>query len=324
MKKFIGMTAALFAIAFTASQYSGCSKSTPVSASATDQQFFATVAGGNDATTHDIPVNDQDALNDGAMYTVSQQPMPPSIQSVAGDDRMHPGKWGRYITGAERVITKIDLQGDSVAIVTVQVTYHGTFVVAGTLNGLPDTVRKPYTETLHRLFRFVRIASTDEPRKNWKLDAVAILNGGTGSPSISIMQMQMIPPTGDILVATDPDAYFMHVSKGWLHDLPLWGIDIQVTVNATVHSMLADTDFVTLHYAPKSFGLHRTAMTMVSQTGDAVAGYTRMYSATFVIPGNDKKIGHLLISATTHASLFSTADTDFASVVWGLPYKTSE
>lgn len=327
MKQITGVIAVLGVLLFTAANFNGCSKSSPVaSASSTDQKYFGTIASGNDAATHDMATADQDALNDGAMYNIAERPMPPSIAKAADEHEMRPIKWGRYISDANRVVTKIDLVGDSVAVVHVQVTYTGTFVVYGMVNNAPDTVRKPYTETLHRLFRFIRVANSkddDEPAFKWRLDAVSIMSGGTGSSAIAITQLQVVAPTGEVIAATDPDSYFMQISKRWMHDLPLWGINVQVTIMVTVHSMDADTDLVMLHYCPKNFGLHRSQLALVSQTGDSVKGYDRAYSAVFTVPGNDKKFAHLVISATTYGSLHSVASTDFASVVWSLPYTTS-
>lgn len=330
MRQITGMMAAAGAACVMALTITGCMKTSPVAVSSSDQQYFTTVAQGNDAATHDMAVSDETALNDGQMYSVTSAPMPPSIQSVAdGDDghQMHPIKWGRFIHGARRLVTGIDMQGDSVAVVTVQVTYTGTYVVYGTLNGVPDTVSKPYTETLHRLFRFVRVSNDDkdddaDARLRWHLDGVSLLSGGTGGTAIAITKLQVIAPTGDTITVTSPDTYFLELTKRWMHDLPLWDIDVQVTVNVTVHSTDRDTDVVTLHHCPKEFGLHRTPMMLVSQTGDSLAGFTRVYSATFAVPGNGRKLSQLLLSATTHESLYSIASTDFESSVWSLPYQT--
>ena len=305
----------------------GCAKDTLVNnASPTDQQYFDGVINGSDASNSDLAMSDQVALSDGQIYGVAKEQLPPSIQSVVDDHKMHPLKWGRYINGAQRIITKIDLEGDTVAILHVQVTYSGTYVVYGMVNNAPDTLRKPFTVVLHRLFRFVRIAHKDDVKSNWRLDAVSILNGGTANSKITITQMEVLQPTGDLLVATDPDAYFMHISKGgwFMHDLPLWGFNVQVVVTATVRSNDPDTDVVTLHYVPKHDGLHRASMQMASETGDSVNGYLRVYSVTLAIPGNDKKFSHLVVSATTRESVSSTLTSDFSSSVWGLPYKSSE
>jgi len=305
----------------------GCSsKNTPVVVSSPDQAYFADVANGNEASTKDIATSDQSAMQDGQMYDAAMQSIPKGIQSVADDHDMHPVRWGRYISGTNRVITKIDMEDDSVAIVHVQVTYSGTYVVFGMVNNMPDTIHKPFTEVLHRLFRFVRIANKEEARLNWRLDAVSILNGGTSTTKIIITQMQVLQPTGQLFAATDPDAYFMHISKGgwFMHDLPLLGINLQVVVTATVHSMDRDSDVVTLHYVPKGEGLHRAKMNMISQSGDSVRGFVRVYSRAINIPANDKKFSHLVVTATTHESVTSTTTTDFSSVTWGLPYKSSE
>lgn len=306
----------------------GCSSNSSDVATLTpassDEQYFNDVVTGNDPSTRDVAVSDAAAYSDNAMYSTAQMPAPDGSQSIADDHRMHPLKWGRYLIGQHRVITKIELQGDSVAIVRVQTTLTGNYVVIGTVNGVVDTVNKPFVETLHRLFRFVRIGHGREGRGNWRLDAVAIINGGTGGTTIAISSMSVLLPTGDTLTANDPDAYFMQLKPTWLHGLPLFGLDVQITVTATVHSSDADTDVVTLYHAPGNAGPHRVAMTLIAQTADTSGGHIRVYSATLPVPGRDNAVSHLLVSATTHASLYSAASTDFSSVVWGLPYKTGK
>jgi hypothetical protein len=282
------------------------------------------VVGGNDASTHDLAVSDLEAYNDGGLFDVAKRQLPASIQAVMVD-RIVPQQWGRYVTTVTRTISRTDSVGDTVSIARADITFSGNYVIVGTVNGVLDTITKPFTASLHRLFRFVRVANTNHPRMNWRLDAVSILEGGTSNAQISITQVQVVPPSGDTIVATVPDNFFMQLTRGWMrHPLPQWGVNTTVTVIATVHSTDPDSDLVAMHYSPTGFGLHRSPMTLVSSTANPNGGTDRVYSTTLTIPGNGRKFSHVLVSATTSASLYSTDTTQFSSVVWGVPYKTSE
>ncbi len=301
----------------------GCKSTTEPSE--TDQLYYQSVVNGSDAATSDIATSDAAALSDDQFASIATAPASavPSIQSVA-DNGFVPIKWRRHITDVTRSITKITTQGDTVAIVQVEVTFTGSLQIVGTLNGVPDTVSKPFTESTHRLYRFVRIANTNHPRQNWKLDAVSVLEGGTANSTIAISKIEVLPPTGDTLSVTDPDTYFMHVEKGWMKKLPMWGFNWSVVVNVTVNSPSADTDYVFAHYVPKdNKGIHRNPLQLVSMTANG-SMYTKVYSATFIIPGNDKKFSHVVFSATTRATLQSADSTQIATSIWGVPYKTSE
>lgn len=301
----------------------GCKSTTEPSE--TDQLYFQTVVTGSDATTSDIATSDVAAMNDQEFSAIATAPASavPSIQSVT-DNGFVPLRWRRHITDATRSITRISMSGDSVAVVEVQVTFTGTLQIAGTLNGVPDTVSKPFTESMHRLFRFVKIAATKHPRDNWKLDAVSVLQGGTANSTIAITKIEVLPPTGDTLAVTDPDTYFMHVDKGWAKKLPMWGFNWSIVVNVTVNSSSPDTDYVFAHYVPKNnTGIHKNAIPLVSMTANG-GTYTKVYSTTFIIPGNNKKFSHVVFSATTRATLQSADSTQIASSIWGVPYKTSE
>lgn len=311
-----------------------CAKNNSPVNSSNAGSYFESVVNGSDPQTSELMTSSESALNDQATYSIAMgsQPLTPQIKSIAADTGIVPLAWGRFITGVTHAITKIDSVSDSIRVVTLQTTVTGDFVIRGILAGTSDTVtvKKPYTETFHRLLRFIRVPDNDDEDDEgfdegfrWRLDAVSILNGGTTNAQIAITNIQVITPI-DTLSVSDPDAYFIALKRGehWRF-FPIFDDQIQVTVNVTVHSNSADTDIVTLHYVPMNFGLHRKPMTFVSSTANG-GGFDRVYTATLIVPANGRKFSHLLVSATTHESLFTATTTNFSSSLWGLPYKTSE
>ena len=362
--KAVKMTSIVFCVAVVGFIVSCSKSNSPVASqtSPTTQSYFESVVNGNNATSSALMTSDASALNDGAMiYSIpmGSQAVTPSIQSVAVDSGIMPLAWGRDVTGVTRAITSIAYEGDSVANVMVQIVFTGNFMIKGILVGTNDTImiKKPYTEMLHRSLRFIRTVHTDgdmavmdkdhgkgdsngngngddhgnngkghenDNDTNWVLDAVSVVNGGTANSSVAITGIQVITPM-DTLNVTDPDNYFMEINWRWMRfRLPLWGFRMQVTVNVSEHSMSADTDIATLHYVESAFGLHRKPMTLVSSVADPAGGYDRMYTMTMDLPENGMKFSHVFASVTTHASLYSASTSDFASSLWGIPYKTSQ
>lgn len=301
-----------------------CSQNTSVGPTQLDRDYFQSVVAGGQGRTAGLATSDVAAFNDGDQFaTVAQAPpsVAPQIQSVASDSFV-PRRWGVRVTSVSRTVSRVSNQGDSIAIVEAKISFTGTLVILGTLNGAPDTVRKPFTYDLHRLFRFVRVRHTDNPWFNWRLDGVSILNGGTAGAKIAITQMQIVDLFGDTLTVTDPDAYFLHLRhNGWKWHVPFWGFDDVVTLNVTVSSPSADTDLVTVHHELKGLGLHRKPLTLVSQTTGG-AGFVRVYTIDLTIPHHDKMWSHLVVSATTRATLYSPDPAQLQSVLWGVPYAT--
>ncbi|MBL0174441.1 MAG: hypothetical protein IPP94_04095 [Ignavibacteria bacterium] len=310
-------TILLSAFAATVLLFAGCSKDNPTEANLTDEEFFNYIATGQDANSQDLFSTDQDALDESAQLKA----LIPGLKKQ-GLTPITPIRYGRRIESVSRsIIRPITKQGDSIAIAEVQVVFTGKFLIQA-LSGV-DTVivQKPYTETIHRSVRFERIANTNRPRLNWRLDGVSILNGGTANPVLSITSVEVVTPSQTFLV-TDPDAYWMQIDRWWLRHMPVLN-NVAVTVRVTVQSAQPDSDIVTLHKQPGTFGLHHEPFLLVSSTPNGT-GYARVYEKSWTISGKARKFAHFMVSATTRESLYDNATTNFSSVVWGIPYKPAE
>ena len=310
-------TICLFALLSAAIVINGCSKESATEPISSDDAYFESVIKGNDAATQDLFASDEEALNESdQLGSIAGGLKKSTLGSVV------PIRWGRVIQSVNRQIVRpVTKLGDTLAIVETRVTFTGNFLIQG-LSGVDTVViRKPFTEVIDRNVKFRRVANTRYPRLNWRLDAVAVANGSTANPALAITEMEVIAPNRTLTV-TDPDDYYMEIEPRWFRNLPVFQ-NVPVTMRVTVQSSLPDSEFVTLHYVPSAFGLHRSPFLLKSQS---VSGgvYTRVYEKSWTISGSIRKYAHLMVSATTRESLLTDVTTNFSSAVWGIPYKTSQ
>ncbi len=299
--------------------FTNCSKESPTEPITTDAAYFSSVVTGNDATTSDLIVSDYQALDESTQLLALKIKITKELVS-AGITPLH---WGRVISSATRTITKPTVtQADTVAVVAAKVTFTGNFVIQCLSGADTVVIKKPFTESIDRNLKFLRVARTRFPRLNWMLDAVSVAAGGTDNAVISITKVEVVAPNNTFTV-TDPLNYYMQVDRWWMpHHFPVFQ-NASITLRVTVQSAQADTDLVTLHYMPGTFGLHHVPFTMSSETNNG-GTFTRVYEKTWTVSGSAKKYAHLMISATTKASLYTDDTSNFSSVVWGIPYKTSQ
>lgn len=282
----------------------------------TDEDYFSSVVTGQEDTLSDFAGSEVEALDEGAVL----RSLIPGL-AKSGAAPVTPLRYGRIIDSVRRSLTRpITRFGDTIAIANVHVTINGRYIVQA-LSGVDTVViRKPYTEVLECNFRFERIASTRYPRRNWRLDAVSVIGGGTTNAAAVITELRVTTPNTTFIV-TDPGNYYLQLTRWWLRLLPVLN-NVPVTMQVTVQSTKADEDLVTLHYLPGTFGLHHTPFAKISEAQNG-GTYTRVYEKSWTVSGSIRRYAHLMVSATTRESLYDDATGNFSSTTWGIPYKVS-
>jgi hypothetical protein len=246
-------------------------------------------------------------------------------------DSLYPVRWGRHLDW--RNITRdyhIEMQGDTVAIVTITKTIPGDFRVAIGFR-TPDTVavdtvwHKPFTETVQRIIRFVRIAHSDNPYKNWRPAAMTMVRGKTGGSSpFSITSFEIrdarIPFDQTY---TDPLATWF--TLGFLHTtVPLFPQGDSLTVLVTVASSDSSAEIVHLRHGIGGGrdARGRALMRLVSTSGTP-GNYVRVYGRTFRtgLPAWAFLAARFNIVADvfSRASIYS-GSAPFSNEYWGAPY----
>jgi hypothetical protein len=283
-------------------QASGNSISSSISTTITSDDFFLT---------------EEPNLEDG-------QAMPVEYGSLLGktDSAIFPIRFGKKIDKVDRSTT-YDQQSDSVVIATTTRTITGRFFIVGSYSdsgrSVDTLIRKPFVETETRLARFVRVDSTGlPPWKGWRLVALSLLKGGTQNTDIAITQAVIFLPSGDSLVVTSPNDYFLNVNRH-AHQVPEIHHGDQLLIRLTVASMSPDTDIVVLRYGADQRGFNRLRQQfhLVSETQTG-ASYVRVYEITVKAHWHFGKF-NAVAEAITHQSIFDDA-APFENSYWGVPY----
>ncbi len=315
---FIMLIAGVFAVYFTA-----CNNNSVTTDDVTDDGYIKEVVGASN-DTHDndddnnLFANENDDLDDGGIVKNHDGDTP--IDSLL--------KWGRRITSVN-VNANITNSGDTMKTVLVTKTITGNYYILGIVGGLQDTIIKPYTQVLRRTAIFKRIARTGNPRHNWKLYQVSMLDGNTTLPQNSDQYVQMqqlqVYVNGTLTYTfTGPD-FTQNMFTTRRFDgtgIPMVNQGDNVRLVVTTFSTQSEPDYVAWHWARNAFGFHREPFVMTSSTPNGT-GFTRTYEKTFTI-----FTGHLhncsyngYISSSTHKSLYDDSPAEFSSDLIGIPYR---
>ncbi len=312
----------ILAIAAVFSLYMAACNNNSVSDNQTDDEYISEVITTGYSSPNneddDLMNSEADDLNDGGPVGDNGGPDTP-IDSLM--------KWGRRITGVSKTVT-ITNEGDTIknALITTNIT--GVFMIVGTVNGIVDTISKPYTEEFKRTAIFKRVARTERPRQNWRLYKVSMLDGETKTPQIGTQYVEMnqvqVYVNGTLQYTfTGPD-FTQNIFTTRRFDgagIPEVHVGDQVRLVVNTYSAQSEQDIVAWHWGKRNFGFHREPFAMVSQTPNG-AGWDRVYEKTFTINENirQKRLNGC-ISASSYKSLHDDSPVEFASDIVGTPYR---
>ncbi len=236
-----------------------------------------------------------------------------------------PIRIGRRITSVSRTFSQTILS--DTAYVTVNYNFAGNFFLVASYDSsaIGDTTKidtvivKPFTSVATRKLIFVRVNSTRNPRINWKLVAVSLPEGGTVTSNLQIQKLSIYLPSGDSIVVTSPNDYYLSKFAGVRKLIPVVTRGLQVRVKLDVFSTYAEDDIVVLTYGANSFGRfkEKRILTLVSST-PALNGYNKVYEQTFR-PLQLGGLYHALVDVMSRGSIY-TDNRPFENKVWGFPY----
>lgn len=236
-------------------------------------------------------------------------------------------RYGRRVTGVN-INTNITIDNDTMKTVLVTRTITGNFIIIGYVGGVIDSISKPYTEVQNRVAYFKRIASTGEPRRDWRLYQFSMVDGQTTAPQAGksniVMSKIEISVNGSLAYTLNgPDFTSNLFTTRYFNDavIPRFHRGDVVHVKVFLNSNQTDPDIVAYHWAKNSFGFHREQFAMTSQSVNGTT-FDRIYDKDFTI-FNNHKIGvqNGFISANTKASLWNNDISMFSSTYAGLAYR---
>lgn len=248
--------------------------------------------------------------------------------SLAGGlaKQIYPVRVGQKMLLVDRNLDVI-FEGDT-AIGTLTSNFNGTLFIAASYDewqpgdsAVVDTlIQKQFSTTVTRKIMFVKFENTLNPERNWKIVAVSLPEGGTGSSNIDINKMTILLPDGDVIEVGSPNDYFLNRMPGVGGQIPLFSSGEEVTVTIELQSAYADTDFVTLTYGALHGGPHHRAKQKFELISESFDGqfYQRIYEQTWIVgPARGHK--HAIVNAMPKQVIFDD-ETPVEENSWGMPY----
>lgn len=299
-----------------------CNDNSIESDNQTDDQFITEVVtqgySGPNNEDDDLMFSEAEDLNDGGPvgnYGDGDTPI---------DSLM---KWGRRITGVTKSVTIVN-EGDSIKNATITTNITGVYMIVGVVNGVVDTISKPYTEEFKRLAIFKRVDRQPRPRRNWRLYKVSMLDGESKTPQVGSDYVKMnkveVYVNGTLKYTLNGPDFTQNLfitRKFEGGGIPEINVNDEVKLVVSTYSTQSEQDIVAWHWGKRNFGFHREPFTMVSQTPNG-GGWDRVYEKSFNIHGNIRgKALNGCISASTYKSLHDDSPSELASDLVGTPYR---
>ncbi len=303
----------------------GCSKNDAIGPEITDDEFIQEVMSGgydNDLANEDnlISRENEDMNDEGAVFDDENSPPLNNYDSVY--------KSGRIILSVNKNIN-ITTEGDTIKNAVMTKTVSGNFIVIGYMNGTTDTTIKPFTEVIQRKSVFKRVASTNHPRKNWRLYQISGLDGETtipetGSSKVQITKIEIYKNNSAVPAYTfsGPDFTLLSFTTKLFGGTGIPVLDRNDLIKVKVYtvSQMSDTDKVAFHWSKNNSGKRRVTLTMESQTGNGP--YNRIYSKDFTIFGSHKiGVFNAYLRAATRESLYDIDPGKYASDAAAIPFR---
>lgn len=236
-----------------------------------------------------------------------------------------PLKWATKIDRVVKTLY-VDPINDTVKIVTIVKNITGRFIVKAIKdsNGVVDTVKivKPYTSTITRKVRFLKVNNHNDFRKNWKPIAITLVEGKTNIKNFSISMLEVMTSV-DTAIITDPLTYWVRLAPG-RGGVSLVKPGDAFVIRVTVTSENSNPEYACLRTGLDSGFKHHRARFMMDLVSETVSNgiYTRVYQKVFTarLPMG-VSFGHMnaIVDVMSYNSI--NDDTDpYMNSFWGMPY----
>ena len=321
----------------------GCTKDNVITppGSLTDQQALQGAVTSIDSVA-DFSSSDEATIDDNGMRNPEYDGFAKIDAGVLGNlgtifgDSLYPVRWGRHIfwNQVTRHYDVVINPGDSTALVTITKVLPGEFWVGIGFKTVDtvviDTIiKKPFTEVVKRKVRFIRVARTDNPLRNWVPIAITMVLGKTRPDSLnqfSVASLELENLGHFDTTFTDPLQTWFRLGL-FRGSVPHFRVGDSVRVRITVNSANDSAEIAHLRYGIAGDGAdrRRTLMHLVSTTGGP-GNFTRVYERVFISrlplflpPGVLAVRFNAIADVLSYGSIYIN-DAPFSNEFWGVPY----
>jgi len=255
-------------------------------------------------------------LDDGDAYSSDY-----SSGSTKVNDRGYPLRWGRIIHRVKKSVG-IEEVGTDCVVATVTRSIDGVMKISApyqlSTRMRHSIISKPFSENSVRKARFMRIGETGEPSRNWKLNGVSIVHGGTEHANVSISEFMLRTQSGDTISLKSPDENTWPFRVNGHTQLATVGGETDLDVRVKVQTSEVEPNMVVLRsgYRGSRWG-QRTLLPLrvENRIGDR---YIHTYENTVRAeprPG----VFHAVVEAISRESLCDM-EAPVLTRFWGIPY----
>ncbi len=270
--------------------------------------------------------------NDPAVQSFEPNFNETTVMSVVGGlaKEIYPLKIGQNL---KMVDSNLDFQANAdTAYGYLTQKFEGELLIAAsyrkpdsTKTARVDTlIRKPYSTTVTRVIKYVKVGNTGNQSSDWRVIAVSLVSGGTNTANIDIKRITVTFSDGNVYQTTSPNDFFLTMVRGSHHQFPLYDKNSSVTVRVEIVSAYQDDDILTLTQGMMIQGLADGYMmggVGSGSMGNGMNGNGMMGSGTMnggmngngatgngshmIVFGNRNKLRFKLISTTQNGSSYN-------------------
>jgi hypothetical protein len=178
-------------------------------------------------------------------------------------------------------------------------------------------ISKPFSENSIRKARFMRIGETGDPSRNWKLNGVSIVHGGTETANVSISEFMLRTQSGDTISLKSPDEPTWPFRINGHGHFATVGAETDLDVSVKVQTSEVEANMVVLRSGFRGKWGQRTLLPLKieNRLGDK---YIHTYESTVRAqprPG----VFHAVVEAISRESLCDM-EAPVSTRFWGIPY----
>ncbi|HAL55370.1 MAG TPA: hypothetical protein DCP63_02540 [Bacteroidetes bacterium] len=235
------------------------------------------------------------------------------------NDRGYPLKWGRVIRTVSKSVA-FEEMGEECVIATITRVMNGVLKISApyqlSTRMRHSVIEKPFKEQSVRKAQFLRIGKTKDSSKNWKLNAVSLITGGTENANVSIDELNLRAPSGEWISLKSPNENIWPFGVNSPHITTVDGeTDVEVAVR--LESTEVEPNMVVVRSGYKGKWGQRTLLPLKFENalGDR---YIHTYENT-VRAQSRPGVFHAVVEAISRETLCDL-EAPVLTRFWGIPY----